>query len=661
MSKPIPKQVAERFGLTRAWVVQLGRILSAARVEWCALGGAAGVGLGLLLRGDWRLIQGWTSAASGSAAILQLVDGGLGGVAMGLLGGSLGGLCARATQRSPWRGLDAALGSLAGALVGWLVAQDAIGVMPPLEMIALVVLGASLGACTRPEELPAASKLAVFVTLSGVAALLFGGWIDGRAGDRLALILMAVVGSPFVLWMARLGCDPKRDMDSAIEISIIMLNIFLPAAYALLWLVRWLAPSWQLEHSHGWSMDLGLLFYFIMTGLLVTTWPRELPKAPRVWVWPARRAWRVGRWLLLAGTLVWWWTTYRSQLLYVWGSRSTGALAVTADGTVAFSPVEEGKILAASLTGHGFSRAPVILDGANSLVRCLAISRDGRWLISGGGTLGEADDGGFRAADCAIRVWHIGDEQLHRRILTEPKWPVDGLALTNWREEPWLVACDRDGVRAWELLTGRMIWHLGIGLITDNIGITSVAIGPDDRTLLTGRIDGRLSLGELETGLPLLHLEGHSGAVRVVEFSPDARRAMSAGEDGTVRLWDLRRGIELWCFTGHSGPVYSVAFSPDGRRAVSGGDDGTIRLWSWDEAAGDVRHGRELARYRGHRGPVRGTRIIDQGKKLVSSSVDGIRVWRLPDHPRAEAPARTHTLSGNLMRPLRYMEHCRQS
>ena len=57
-----------------------------------------------------------------------------------------------------------------------------------------------------------------------------------------------------------------------------------------------------------------------------------------------------------------------------------------------------------------------------------------------------------------------------------------------------------------------------------------------------------------------------------VAVSPDGRRIVSGSYDQTVAVWDLETGTRIHGLTGHQEWVSSVAVSPDGRRIVSGSD-----------------------------------------------------------------------------------------
>lgn len=79
-------------------------------------------------------------------------------------------------------------------------------------------------------------------------------------------------------------------------------------------------------------------------------------------------------------------------------------------------------------------------------------------------------------------------------------------------------------------------------------------------------------------------LQGHSSAIRAIEFSPDGRQLVSAGEDRAIRIWDIESGQETATF---EMSAKLLAFSPSGDRlAVVGTDDGVKILNAGTEAMG---------------------------------------------------------------------------
>ena len=74
-------------------------------------------------------------------------------------------------------------------------------------------------------------------------------------------------------------------------------------------------------------------------------------------------------------------------------------------------------------------------------------------------------------------------------------------------------------------------------------------------------------------------LVGHAGWVSSVAISPDGKRIVTGSDDATAKVWDAATGRELLTLKGHTQLVFSVAFSPDGKYLVSGGGDSRVRLW----------------------------------------------------------------------------------
>jgi WD40 repeat protein len=142
-----------------------------------------------------------------------------------------------------------------------------------------------------------------------------------------------------------------------------------------------------------------------------------------------------------------------------------------------------------------------------------------------------------------------------------------------------------------------------------------VAFSPDGRRALSGSYDNTLKLWDLETGLVLRTLQGHTSGVRAVAFSPDGRRALSGSDDYTLKLWDLETGLVLRTLEGHTSGVRAVALSPDGRRALSGSHDNTLKLW-------DLGTGKILAEFSGD-GPISAIALSSNKWKIVAGDMSG--------------------------------------
>ena len=71
---------------------------------------------------------------------------------------------------------------------------------------------------------------------------------------------------------------------------------------------------------------------------------------------------------------------------------------------------------------------------------------------------------------------------------------------------------------------------------------------------------------------------GHSNVVTSVAVSPDGKTVLSGSQDQTVRMWDFASGVCVGVLPPFGGLVYSVAFSPDGKLFAVGSSEGAS-LW----------------------------------------------------------------------------------
>jgi WD40 repeat protein len=116
-------------------------------------------------------------------------------------------------------------------------------------------------------------------------------------------------------------------------------------------------------------------------------------------------------------------------------------------------------------------------------------------------------------------------------------------------------------------------------------GWTRVTRFLDEKTIVTGGMDGTIRFIDVASGRLIKTLDGHSGVIRALDLSPDKRYLFSADDAGALLRWDLTHGDalqELQPATGRSVRAFRV--SPDGRELAAGEHDGTLAIW--DAASG---------------------------------------------------------------------------
>jgi WD40 repeat protein len=105
----------------------------------------------------------------------------------------------------------------------------------------------------------------------------------------------------------------------------------------------------------------------------------------------------------------------------------------------------------------------------------------------------------------------------------------------------WLVSGGADKiVKVWDVNSGRELWSLP----GHSDWVSSVAISSDGKRLASSSADKTIKIWDLMSGQETLTLRGHESLVLGVTFAPDDLRLVSAGFDGVVGLWDARPWTE---------------------------------------------------------------------------------------------------------------------
>ncbi|KAF8803573.1 WD40 repeat-like protein [Phlegmacium glaucopus] len=171
--------------------------------------------------------------------------------------------------------------------------------------------------------------------------------------------------------------------------------------------------------------------------------------------------------------------------------------------------------------------------------------------------------------------------------------------------------------------------------------------------LITGSYDRTIRVWNLETGVELHCLRGHTGTVRALQF--DEVKLITGSMDSTLKVWDWRRGKCIKTLNGHTGGVVCLNF--DSNVLASGGVDSTIKVWNLRTGGVFTLHGHSdwvnavqlwdsnpetrassadsfIFDVAGSASPMSGSGCassqIDPGKMLFSASDDGtIKLWDL--------------------------------
>ena len=115
--------------------------------------------------------------------------------------------------------------------------------------------------------------------------------------------------------------------------------------------------------------------------------------------------------------------------------------------------------------------------------------------------------------------------------------------------------------------------------------ITSLAISPDNKKIVSVSCDNTVKIWDLESGNLINTLgHGHTDWVNSIAISPDNKKILSGLEDNTIKIWDLESGNLINTLNGHTDYVRSVAISQDNTKIVSGSWD-IYEKWLYTKSA----------------------------------------------------------------------------
>ncbi|GCL41290.1 MULTISPECIES: DnaJ domain-containing protein [Nostocales] len=113
--------------------------------------------------------------------------------------------------------------------------------------------------------------------------------------------------------------------------------------------------------------------------------------------------------------------------------------------------------------------------------------------------------------------------------------------------------------------------------------VNSVAIHPNNKTLVSGSNDRQVNLWNLQTGKCLYIFSGQAEAVlsvAIIAIHPDGKIVASSSQEGIIKLWNFQTGALLATISGFSPLVFSL----DGTMLISGDQGGTIKIWQLDSS-----------------------------------------------------------------------------
>ncbi|EMI55362.1 c-type cytochrome domain-containing protein [Rhodopirellula sallentina] len=240
------------------------------------------------------------------------------------------------------------------------------------------------------------------------------------------------------------------------------------------------------------------------------------------------------------------------------------AAAVTAIGASPWAPLVAVAGQKQIVLYHGETAELLgILPFDEGIAQSLRFSRDGRYLIAGGGEHSVRGIAAVYEIENGTRVASVGDE-----------YDVVFDADCNDKLSRIALGGPQRMLRIFDATDGSLLFDLKKH--TD--WIYSVAFSPDGVLVASSDRSGGLVVWEADTGRQFLDLTGHKGAVNSLSWRDDSNVLASASDDGTVKLWDMIAGKAVKSINVGGGPVTAVRFDHKGQ-LVTATKDRKVRLW----------------------------------------------------------------------------------
>ncbi|MCI0464140.1 MAG: hypothetical protein L0Z62_44975 [Gemmataceae bacterium] len=310
-----------------------------------------------------------------------------------------------------------------------------------------------------------------------------------------------------------------------------------------------------------------------------------------------------------------------------WDSRIT-CLAVSPDGRLLVSGREDGVLHLWQLPdGQPLGR----LGKCSGVVFLLRFSPDGRFLAAAG----TAESG-------QVQVWGLPERRVVRQLnlpsylVIDPAfWLPSSVGGEAAESSPrWLLGCSLWELPENRLYPGELAWTESRGWVEardlqsgqlvrsfkDKDAPFAVALSPDGRMLVSVVWPARACARELPSGKRLTTLSLSNRPVRRLLVGSDGQLFVLTDGHPSIARWALPKGRPLPTLRGHSDSVHSFALSGDGKVLASLDSGGDLRLWGLPE--GRPLH--DLHTEPCHRGDLR---LTLDGLVLGLVSCSRLRLW----------------------------------
>lgn len=173
----------------------------------------------------------------------------------------------------------------------------------------------------------------------------------------------------------------------------------------------------------------------------------------------------------------------------------------------------------------------------------VAFSPDGRQMITG-------------SADATAIIWELAGHTKKLVLEDKAKQRTDRVESLHFTPDGQQVLVGYFG--------SAILWNATTGAKLRDFSDCNAAAFSRDGRVLAGWLGDRVVSYDLAEGKLLRVMLGHTSAVTSLAIAPGGRHLLTSSLDGTSRLWDLEKGEELIRLVAVDGGVEWVTITPDG-------------------------------------------------------------------------------------------------
>lgn len=204
------------------------------------------------------------------------------------------------------------------------------------------------------------------------------------------------------------------------------------------------------------------------------------------------------------------------------------------------------------------------LHGHNSEIQCLSLTADSQFIITG-------------SNDASIRIWSI-NQKAQVGIFKGHNSGIN--TLCYFKNSNSVVSVDQEDVI--------LIWNCRNFTITKKFtnltDIYSLASTKDEFYLILG-LELTIVILEIRSASVVKNFCDHFGPITSICLTANEKTMVSGSIDGCIIIWDVINSVSILKLEGNNESIKSVAITSNDQFIVSGSSDETVRIWSMGTGA----------------------------------------------------------------------------